>query len=87
MHFDCKLAFLGMAENHLQDGTVYYRVSFFDKNGGGTVEVNVMGTRRDVVELLSVLDFGSPVVGHFALIQKDKLYRLSLAGLDTDGGQ
>lgn len=72
-----ELQFLGKQQNNFQDGSCYYKVSFFDPEGEDTVLVNV-GGKAAVVGDLQSLKFGSLVLCQMELVEKDKLWKLAL---------
>ena len=82
MNINVILSYLGAQQNKLKDGTVYYKVSFFDLNAGTPVQLNIRGDRRDVLQLLSACKFGEMLSCDFALNPKDNLYRLVLVSAE-----
>lgn len=78
MIFQKEFQFLGMQQNDFQDGSCYYKTSFFDPEAMATVAVNVGGRKADLVSALQSLKFGSLVLCQMELQEKDKLYRLVL---------
>lgn len=78
MIFEKKLQYLGMQQNDFQDGSCYYKVSFFDSEAGSPVNVNVGGSKVDLVGSLQGLKFGSLVQCQLELVERDKLYKLAL---------
>lgn len=82
MNINVTLSYLGAQQNKLKDGTVYYKVSFFDINAGTPVQLNIMGDRSEVLQLLSACKFGEMLSCNFVLHPKDNLYRLVLVSAE-----
>lgn len=78
MIFQKELQYLGMQENKFQDGSSYYKVSFFDPEAGSPVAMNVGGGNGDLLGVLQSMKFGTLILCQIELVQKDKLYRLAL---------
>lgn len=78
MEFSKELLFLGMQGNTLQDGEVFYKLSFYDPEGNAPVCVNVMAKKEDIIRELQSLKFGALVLCCFRLQEREKLYRLAL---------
>lgn len=85
MTFDKVLSYLGISEMTFKDGSRLYKLSFFDQGGGQPVQVNVAGNREDLLRFFSSAKFGQSLLCHFALAQKDNLFRLSLVACDPAG--
>lgn len=85
MNFTATLSYLGAQSNKLKDGTVFYKVSFFDQNAGSPVQLNIMGDRQEVISLLASSQFGQPFHCNFSLVAKDNLYRLVLVSCEKAG--
>ena len=85
MNFNATLSYLGAQQNKLKDGTVFYKVSFFDINAGTPVQLNIMSDRREVLQLLSSCKFGEMLSCNFSLLPKDNLYRLVLVSCEKAG--
>lgn len=85
MNFNATLSYLGAQQNKLRDGTTFYKVSFFDINAGTPVQLNIMGDRGEVLELLSACKFGEMLFCNFSLLSKDNLYRLVLVSCEKVG--
>ncbi len=83
MSFQKELQFLGMQQNMFQDGSCYYKVSFFDPEAGATVSMNVGDKRGDLIGSLQGLKFGSLVLCQMELVEKDKLYKLALRSVSS----
>lgn len=83
MNFQKNLTFLGMQENKFQDGSSYFKLSFFDPDGNVSVSLNVGGNNADLLASLRSLKFGSSVLCDLCLIEKDKLFKLSLRAIAT----
>ncbi len=82
MNFSAFLMYLGAQSNQLKDGTIFYKVSFFDPTAGAPVQLNVMESRQDLVTLLSSFKFGTACNCNFQLVAKDNLYRLVLVSCE-----
>lgn len=82
MNFNATLSYLGAQQNKLKDGTIFYKVSFFDINGGTPVQLNIMGDRADLLQQLSSCLFGEMFTCNFSLLPKDNLYRLVLVSCE-----
>lgn len=76
MMFETYVKFLGMVENKLKDGGVYYAISLYEEQAG-SFTCNVM-SNHDVVPMLRECKFGDDLRVLFTLVPKDKLYRLSI---------
>lgn len=76
MEFEREVRFLGMEENQMKDGGVYYAVSLFDADSG-PVTVNVTD-RCDALPALQGAKFGDAFYATFRLVPRDKLYKLGL---------
>lgn len=85
MNFNATLSYLGAQQNKLKDGTVFYKVSFFDINAGTPVQLNIMSDRGEVLQLLSSCKFGEMLSCNFSLLPKDNLYRLLLVSCEKAG--
>lgn len=85
MNFNATLSYLGAQQNKLKDGTTFYKVSFYDRNSGSPVQLNIMGDREEVLQLLSGCKFGETLFCNFSLLPKDNLYRLVLVSCKKDG--
>lgn len=85
MNFNAILSYLGAQQNKLKDGTVFYKVSFFDINAGTPVQLNIMSDRGEVLQLLSSCKFGEMLSCNFSLLPKDNLYRLVLVSCEKAG--
>lgn len=83
MSFEKELQFLGLQENKFQDGSSYYKVSFFDPTGVGTVSVNVGGNNQYLIDGLLALKFGSLALCHFELVEREKLFKLALRAVGS----
>lgn len=77
MTFKKDLMFLGMQENKFQDGSSYYKLSFFDQESNTPVSVNI-GGNSELLTSLKSFNFGSVVLCQLGLVEKDKLYKLTL---------
>ena len=77
MKFKKKVLFLGIVQNVLKDGTVYYTLQFFDQDSG-PVSVNVM-SNHPCVPAMEQAKFGDQMDITFVLRPKDKLYKLGIA--------
>jgi hypothetical protein len=85
MNFNATLSYLGAQQNKLKDGTIFYKVSFFDINAGAPVQINIMSDRGEILQLLSGCKFGEMLSCNFSLLPKDNLYRLVLVTCEKAG--
>lgn len=84
MTFEKKLIFLGMQEMVFKDGHSMYTVELYEHNEG-SVKVNVMDSREDILAVLCNLAFGDKVNAIFQLKPVEKAYKLSLVTVVKDG--
>ena len=84
MKFEKVLMFLGMTEEVMKDGTVYYVVTLFDQPSGNTIKVNVLGNRSADLKILSIAQFGQPLACELQLREYDKnVYKLRLSAVNV----
>lgn len=85
MTFEKKVLFLGMQEMKFNDGNSMFSVEVFSQEDAGSVKVFVMGTRKDIIDSLQGLSFGTVVNASFRLQEDNKRYKLQLIKVVRDG--